>query len=221
MSFDELWEKTFSEGKHSSVWPWSDLISYVMRYAKPLKENAKVLDLGCGAGANIPFFKKLGIEYYGIDGSDYIINELKQKYPEYKNNLICGDFTKNLFFQTKFDLIIDRAAITHNSTKSIIACLSMINESLKENGKFIGIDWFSKSHSDFHIGSECDDKFTKHNFNEGQFKEVGKVHFSDKKHLTDLLSNFKIIIMEQKTIKKEIPNDNHIFASWNFAVEKI
>lgn len=220
MGFSKEWEDCYRSNSQMSVWPWSDLVSYVMRYARPLKENVKVLELGCGAGANILFFKKLGLDYYGIDGSDYIINELKQKFPEYKNNLISGDFTEDLFFKTSFDLIVDRAAITHNSTKSIVNCLSMIYERLDGNGKFIGIDWFSTSHSDFNIGSEFEDKYTKHNFQEGQFLGVGKVHFSDKEHLTDLLSNFKIIVLEHKKIKKEIPNDNHIFASWNFVVEK-
>ena len=37
-----------------SIWPWSDLVSYVMRYTK-INENYKVLEIGCGSGANIPF----------------------------------------------------------------------------------------------------------------------------------------------------------------------
>ena len=36
-----------------SIWPWSDLVSYVMRYVPPNFAEFKVLELGCGAGANI------------------------------------------------------------------------------------------------------------------------------------------------------------------------
>ena len=221
MSFDNSWEKTYSENNHMSIWPWSDLVSYVMRYAKPKSNSFKVLELGCGAGANIEFFKRLDCDYYGIDGSKFIISNLKHKFPELKNNLIAGDFTEDLYFNNAFDLIIDRASVTHNTTDSIFNCLKLINNKLNKNGKFIGIDWFSTMHSDYKLGFKVKDKYTINNFQKGQFIGVGNVHFSNKKHLIDLLSSFKIIILEHKIIKKEVPDDKHIFASWNLVAEKI
>ena len=53
MSFSNEWENRYKAKTHLSIWPWSDLVSLVMRH-KPIKENFKVLELGCGAGANIP-----------------------------------------------------------------------------------------------------------------------------------------------------------------------
>ena len=40
MSFSTEWEDRFKEGTQMSIWPWSDLITYVMRYAKPDKKTA-------------------------------------------------------------------------------------------------------------------------------------------------------------------------------------
>ena len=47
--------KKFINKKHISLWPWSDLISEF----KSLNINKKIniLEIGCGSGANIPFFK--------------------------------------------------------------------------------------------------------------------------------------------------------------------
>ena len=56
MNFSKEWEERYRENTHLSVWPWSNLISYVMRYARPENKDFSVLELGCGAGANIPFF---------------------------------------------------------------------------------------------------------------------------------------------------------------------
>ena len=61
MSFNYQYSK-----KHLSVWPWSDLISLCSRYHK-LKKSSSVLEIGCGVGANIPFFLSKNINYHGID----------------------------------------------------------------------------------------------------------------------------------------------------------
>ena len=54
MGFSAEWEKQYQKNQQMSIWPWSDLISYVMRYTK-INASYKVLEIGCGAGANIPF----------------------------------------------------------------------------------------------------------------------------------------------------------------------
>ena len=59
MTFSQEWDNRFKENKNISIWPWSDLVSFVMRYAKPSNPQFRVLELGCGAGANIPFFLSL------------------------------------------------------------------------------------------------------------------------------------------------------------------
>ena len=121
----------------------------------------------------------------------------------------------------KTGIQVDRAAITHNTTSSIKNCLSLIHQKLKPEGKYIGIDWFSTEHSDYSKGSFDEDNYTKNFMEDGQFVGVGRIHFSDKPHLIDLFSSFTIEILEHKISKKEIPEDNHIFASWNcLAIKK-
>lgn len=56
MSFDANWERLYGDQAQMSKWPWSDLVTYVMRYSDVRKPNFRVLELGCGSGANIPFF---------------------------------------------------------------------------------------------------------------------------------------------------------------------
>ena len=222
MTISEEWEKCFKENLQLSVWPWSDLVSYVMRYACPTGNNFRVLELGCGAGANIPFFISLGVDYFGIDGSSTIIEMLKNKFPSISKNIIQGDFTSKIPFEGNFDLIVDRSAITHNTTNGIKNCLSNIYDKLKKNGKYVGIDWFSTLNSDFLNGQTIDgDKFTKTGYEKGMFSKVGRVHFSDKNHLLELFSDFEILNLEHKIINTEIPKNSHQSAWWNIVIQKI
>ena len=94
MGFSKGWDECYMKNTQMSIWPWSDLIGYVMRYARPDSAEFKVLELGCGAGANIPFFRTLGVDYYTVEGSATAVESLKEKYTELSNNLVAGDFTK-------------------------------------------------------------------------------------------------------------------------------
>ena len=170
--------------------------------------------------ANIPFFKSIDFEYFAIEGSKTIVKQLHKRFPEIAKHIICEDFTVKIPFNIKFDLILDRSAITHNNLKSIKNTLSMIKESLNDQGFFIGIDWFSKNHSDSKKGIRVDDDFTRDQFLDGQFNNVGKVHFSDLEHLKNLLFDFEIIHLKEKIIKDFISNESYQFASWNFVARK-
>lgn len=220
MTFSQEWDTRFKENNNNSIWPWSDLVSFVMRYAKPSGPQFRVLELGCGSGANIPFFLSLGAQYYGIEGSPTIIKRLKEKFPSIQDRLIIGDFTSSIPFQGDFDLVVDRSAVTHNPTTGIKKCLGEIHKILKVDGKYIGIDWFSTLHDDYLKGRESEDGFTRTGYQTGQFTNVGRVHFSDKPHLEEILEKFSILILEHKIVKKEIPN-NAVFAVWNFVAKKM
>lgn len=155
MGFSKEWEEAYKNNTQMSVWPWSDLVSYIYRYTDIKKRRLRVLELGCGAGANIRLFDELGADYYGIDGSATIVEMLHSKFPGDKYpsiNLAIGDFTKDIPFEGSFDIIFDRGALTHNTTESIKSVSKMIARKLKADGLFIGIDWFSTNHDDYKWG---------------------------------------------------------------------
>ena len=220
MTFSNKWDTCYKNKTHSmNNWPFSDLVSYVMRFSKPGKSKIRVLELGCGSGANIPFFLSLNAEYFGIDGSKTTIRKLKKKNPMLKNNIVVGDFTKELPFQKKFDLIVDRASINHNPTNGIKKCLDLVHQKLKTNGKFIGIDWFSTRDIGYKSGRKTNDIFTK-SYVGGRYYGVSKIHFNNEKHLLYLLKNFKILCLDEKIYKSIIPIKNKTIAVWNIVAQK-
>ena len=80
--------------------------------------------------SNIPFFKSLGMNYYAIEGSSFIVKQLQQSFPDIAAHIQNGDFTIDQPFKRDFDLVIDRAAITHNNTVSIQNTLENISNFL-------------------------------------------------------------------------------------------
>ncbi|NRF93669.1 class I SAM-dependent methyltransferase [Paenibacillus frigoriresistens] len=221
MGWSQEWNELFQAGpQHRTVWPWSDLVSHVMRHTKGVTKGLRVLEVGCGAGANIPFFKSMGVEYFAIEGSEFIVQQLKDSNNDIRDHIVTGDFTEEIPFDGLFDLVVDRCSITHNTTRKITNCLDMIHHRLVPGGKFIGIDWFSTEHTDYAKGEFDEDSFTKKNVYEGHLANTGRIHFSDKIHLQELFHRFTLTAMEQKIVKREIPNDQFVFAAWNFVAQK-
>ena len=171
-------------------------------------------------GANIKFIKSLGHQYYGCDASEISINHLKQQFNDLKNNLFTFDFTKELP-KMKFDVIIDRASVTHNPRESIMKAIDLSSKSLKKNGVFIGIDWFSKKSSDFKNSVKIVDIHTrKFKVNESPyFSDLGYVHFSNLRDLKKIFSNFTLIHIQHKTIQNH-DYSNHQISTWNFVAKK-
>lgn len=207
----------------NSIWPWSDLVSYVMRYARPSGRSCKVLELGFGAGANVAFFASLGVEYFGMEGSESAVKRVGQRFANQPGiTLACGDFTQSIPFNGPFDLVVDRSSLTHNGTTAIRLCLQAIALRMKRGAKFIGIDWFSTDDPHFLVGRQSGDYHTRIDFESGQFKGVGSVHFSDQEHLMDLLSGsgFEIERLEHKHSEMVLPEGSDRMAWWNFVAIK-
>lgn len=218
MGFSKEWENVYNSNRHWSVWPWSDLVSYVYRYTDiARRSNVKVLELGCGAGANIPLFLELNADYFAIDDSKSIIKFLKEKFSKCASHLKTGDFTKEIPFCENFEVVVDRSSLTTNTTQDIKAAITLIKEHMATGGVFLGFDWFSVKHDDFAIGEPVsNDIYTKYMGEvNGQFNGLGNIHFSDEAHLIELFSDFEILVMEEKVVYSMFLIQ-HKAASWNF-----
>lgn len=220
MNFSPEWESRFAELTHLSIWPWSDLVSLVRRHCKQLGAASKVLELGCGAGANIPFFLSLGVQYHAVDGSPTVVARLHEQFPGLRDRIGVADFTLGQPFGRDFDLIVDRAAVTHNTTSAIADTLAMAYSSLKPGGLFIGVDWFSTEHGDFGAGLPAEDAYTKRDFVAGPFAGLGRVHFSDEPHMRQLFGQFELLFLEHKQLKRIVPVNGGRLAFWHVVARR-
>lgn len=191
MAFSDEWNQVYSKNLHQSLWPWSNVISLVHRYCKPFPDGFSVLELGFGAGANIPFFMSLNADYRGIEGSSIMVDSAKANFPQLADKLICADYTIEIPFEVKFDLILDRGSLICNPLNDIVKTISKIRNLLKPNGRFIGTDWFSTESYDYSTSIAGPDKYTR-TPSSGDWAGIGYIHYSDHEHIKDLLSEFNL-----------------------------
>ena len=173
------------------------ILSYV-------SEADRILELGAGLGNNIPDVARYGL-YYAIDGSQSAVEQMHKDYPNLRDRIVCGDFTLDIPFERGFDAVVERASVAHNDLAGIKRTISNVFDVLKPGGIFASSDWFSVRHSEFSQGrgklTAC--YATRCGYEDGQFADIGKVHFSSEAELIDIFAAFdRIFLQERLTIRK-------------------
>jgi len=199
----------------NTEWPWTNMISLLKKFEK--RKKIKILEIGCGAGCNIPFFlkEKNSYAYYAIDDNKYWIKSLKKKYPKIKKNLFCGNFL-NYSFNQKFDVILDRCSMTHNSEENIVSGLGNLRKFLNKKGLYVGLNWWSSKHCDCKKANYYESKI----FQEGHFAGVSGVYFSNKKQMLKFFKSWRILHLSENITKLEHLKKNEMTASWDVVAEK-
>ena len=74
-----------------------------------MRQNDKVLEVGCGRGEFIQAFKKLGLDCYGVDISDYSIEKLSDIKMK-KTDVTCEPLP---YADNTFDVVYHKSLIEH------------------------------------------------------------------------------------------------------------
>jgi SAM-dependent methyltransferase len=94
-------------------------------------ENVRVLDIGCGFGQSLAFYKKRGCDAYGVEPDENIRRIAKK----YNFNVHIGLFNPNLYDEDFFDYITMNQVIEHVTNP--FETINGITKILKPGGKVI------------------------------------------------------------------------------------
>jgi len=191
--WDEGWDKLFKR-KSWGKYPCEELVRYISKIFKDRnKSNIKILELGCGTGANIFFLAKEGFSSYGIDGSKTAL-EIAEKYlvsEKLKASLSLGDIVKLPYKNNYFDCVIDIECIYSNYLKDTKKILNETLRVLKNKGFF-----FSKTFSTGMSGQKSGVLFNKEKFtfkklpNSPLQSDYGLIRLTDEKDIMNIYSMF-------------------------------
>lgn len=98
------------------------------------ENQEKVLDFGCGEGANLTFFKSKGFQVYGVDISQTDIERCKQKMPDDAENFKVITSKPDIFQKfpgAPYDLVIAIQSLYYLSQTDLDICLENLYLQMK------------------------------------------------------------------------------------------
>lgn len=111
----------------------------------PEKENAAVLDLGCGTGLELEAFFKINptAEVTGIDLTEAMLTALKDKLPDNKIITVCGSYFDVPFGEEAFDAAVSVESLHHFSEEEKLPLYTKLRKALKPGGFFVLTDFYA------------------------------------------------------------------------------
>jgi ubiquinone/menaquinone biosynthesis C-methylase UbiE len=192
-----FWNKVFKKKKWGE-YPSEHLVRFVAKnyYQYKNKKKIKVLEIGCGTGANIKYLCEQGFDVYGLDYSNIAIMRAKKKLKKNKlsANLNCGNANNIKYPNNFFDLIIDIECLYYSSLKDKDMILQEIHRTLKSNKRALFFSqFFSAKTTSFIETAKNSIKFINSNEIKNFFCIFNKISYEIARRT---LSNRKYIVEE-------------------------
>jgi SAM-dependent methyltransferase len=199
-SWDSSWEKVF-RSRDWGKYPPEELVRFVAQtyYSAPDRKLIRLLEVGCGTGANVWFMAREGFDVCGIDGSITAIEKARQrlKGERVQAQLELGDVAdlqKTFPEMPPFDGVIDVCCLQHNSIENAERIIGQMWALLKTGGKLFSMLVAEGSYGSA-MGKHVDSQ-TRIDIAEGPFKDVGLVHFFTISEIRRLFAAFADLQIE-------------------------
>lgn len=220
MAWDSVWDDIF----RTSAWgkyPGEDLIRFVARnfYRTPDRGSVKMLEVGCGPGANLWFMAREGFSVFGIDGSSHAIGAAQERLdsecPGWKGELRVGDICTLPYESDFFDATIDNEAVYANSFGDSIRSYAELFRVTKPGGKLYA-RMFASGCTGENTGEQIGEKLWL--ISEGVFVGRGATRFTALNEIQELLGAFRILSVELLTRTED--NQKQQIREWIVTGEK-
>jgi ubiquinone/menaquinone biosynthesis C-methylase UbiE len=147
--YAQHWDEKFST-RAWGRWPPEDFVRFMGRNFKQVRDRSgvRVLEVGCGPGANVWFLHREGYAVSGIDISPAAIDIAKKRIAAENRectapspDLRVGNFARLPWPDGTFDVAADIFALYANTLPVIESALAEIARVLKPGGLFYGKLW--------------------------------------------------------------------------------
>jgi len=217
MTTINIWEEIHSS-REWGKYPNEEFVRFIGKnyffHNFDARKNIRILEIGCGQGANLWFIAKEGFDVYGIDISQLAI----QKTSRYLANLNLNanlkvvDMKNTNYPDAFFDVIFDCAAIQHSSFTDHKVIYDEIFRLLKPNGRF----WT------FHVtkgcyGEGCGTKIEDNSFtdiSEGPLSGKGVVCFPSDTEIKELQIHSGFCIDSCENLTRTFNNQKNTYSHW-------
>ena len=154
--WNQGWDDVF-RAKDWGKYPPEELVRFIGRnfFGAPQRDQIRILEIGCGAGANLLFLAQEGFDATGLDGSTIALDRAAARLTErgLTARLDHGDAMALPYADDSFDCVIDVECIYANVLADSRTIIAEARRVLKPGGLF-----FSKT---FMTGTSGEDTGTR------------------------------------------------------------
>lgn len=197
-TWDPLWEKLF-QSREWGKYPPEHVIRFIARnfYGAAERRKIRLMEIGCGPGANIWFMTREGFTVSGIDGSSTAIQQARQRLAKegLTADLRVGDFSRLPWPDNSFDGAVENVSFYTNRWTDIQRALGEVLRVLKPGAPFL-----SSSFTDHTWGygqGELVETDGFVNLPEGPLAGTGFCLFLKRERVPDLFRDFSDINVER------------------------
>jgi 2-polyprenyl-3-methyl-5-hydroxy-6-metoxy-1,4-benzoquinol methylase len=175
-----------------------------------IRQGARALDVGCGAGRHFPLFAEFGITAYGIDASIAAVETCRSRLEatSMKGSVLVALLDQVPFSDDSFDFVLCFNVIYHQSRQRMKRSISELKRCCRHDG-YIFVTFLSTMHSGCGHGARIE-PFTFVREEESGEKRVLH-HFSDEADVREMIGSGRICeIVESEPIVMGCPDtDRH------------
>lgn len=145
------WDKIFQQNEWGR-YPPEELVRFVARnyYSLPDRSAIRILEIGCGPGANLWFLGREGFAVHGLDGSEVGLQRAKSRLEqEGIEAVLCrGDAMEMPYPDGSFNCVIDVECIYANSLKDSRRIIREVHRVLEPGGTFFSKAFMTGTYGD-------------------------------------------------------------------------
>lgn len=139
MMWNQGWDDVF-RAKDWGKYPPEELVRFIGRnfFGAERRSEVRILEIGCGAGANLLFLAQEGFDATGLDGSAVALERAGQRLAErgLAARLDQGDAMALPYAEDSFDCVIDVECVYANTKADSRVILAEARRVLKPGGMF-------------------------------------------------------------------------------------
>lgn len=221
MSWDAVWDDVFGT-RPWGKYPPEELIRFVARrfYSAPDRSAVRILELGCGPGANVWYLAREGFDVTGIDGSEPALDDARGRLDadQLQARLLQGDFTDLSAYvgpQT-FDAVVDVCGLQHNRIGAVANAVKAAYDALVPSGSFFAMLVAAGSWGDG-LGTPLEEG-TYTDISAGPLAGMGVSHFFSLEEVRALLTPFEDVQIEYS--ERSLEDRAHTYRHWVVAATR-